>query len=167
MNSYEFELIFKVDGSDKNSLDYSDKLYEAGCDDALVSVGQLGMIALSFTREAENAQIAIESAIENVKSAIADAELIEASPDFVSITDVASILGHSRQYTRKLFNEKSNLPAPVHMGSPTIWHLSEVLNWVKNITKNGINLSDSLLEISNITRQVNFQKQMERLQGSK
>jgi len=166
MNSYEFELIFKVDNSNENLLDYSDRLYEAGCDDALVSVGQLGMIALSFVREAENAQIAIDSAIENVKTAMPHAELIEASPDFVSITDVAAILGHSRQYTRKLFNEKSGLPSPIHMGSPTIWHLSEVLNWIKSITKNGINLSDSLLEISNTTRQVNFKKQMESLQVS-
>jgi predicted DNA-binding transcriptional regulator AlpA len=166
MNSYEFELIFKVDNSNENLLDYSDKLYEAGCDDALVSVGQLGMIALSFTREAENAHIAIDSAIKNVRTAIPHAELIEASPDFVSITDVASILGHSRQYTRKLFNKKSGLPLPIHMGSPTIWHLSEVLNWIKKITKNGINLSDSLLEVSSTTRQVNFKKQMEHLQVS-
>ena len=165
MNSYEFELIFKVDSSE-NLLDCSDKLYEAGCDDALVSVGQLGMITLSFTREAENAQMAIDSAIENVRTAIPTAELIEASPDFVSITDVASILGHSRQYTRKLFNEKSGLPSPIHMGSPTIWHLSEVLSWIKKITKNGINLSDSLLEVSSTARQVNFKKQMERLQMS-
>jgi len=165
MSNYEFELIFKVADSHENLQDYSDRLYESGCDDALVSIGQLGMIALSFSREAKNAQIAVESAIENVQTAIPHAELIEASPDFVSITDVASILGHSRQYTRKLFNEKSGLPSPIHIGSPTIWHLSEVLNWIKNITKNGIHLSDSLFEISNTTRQINLKKQMEHLQG--
>lgn len=167
MNNYEFELIFKIDNSDEDLLAYSDSLYEAGCDDAILSIGQLGMIALSFTRESESAQIAIESAIENVKAAIPHAELIEASPDIVSITDVASILGHSRQYTRKLFNERSGLPAPIHMGSPTIWHLSEVLTWIKNITKSKINFNESLLEISNITREVNFEKQMHSLRTTK
>jgi predicted DNA-binding transcriptional regulator AlpA len=159
MKSYEFELIFKVPNSQENLEEYSDRLYESGCDDAIISTGQLGVIALSFTREAKSAQIAIESAISNVHDAIPDAELIEASPDFVSITDIASILGYSRQYTRKLFNEKTTLPDPIHIGSPTIWHLSEILNWIKQKSIQ-TQLEDSLVEVSMITRAVNFQKQM-------
>jgi predicted DNA-binding transcriptional regulator AlpA len=165
MKSYDFELIFNVPNSEENLKMYSDQLFEAGCDDAIISTGQLGMIALSFTREAENAQMAIESALQNVKEAIPDAKLIEATPDAVSITDIAAILGYSRQYTRKLFHEQTTLPIPIHLGSPTIWHLSEVLHWIK-MKRTKVMLEESLFEVSAITRQVNIQKQVEYLNNS-
>lgn len=159
MNSYDFELIFKLPHSDEDLCQYSDLLFEHGCDDAIISSGQLGMLALSFTREASTAKEAIESAIKNVTAAIPAIELVEASPDFVSITDISTILGNSRQYTRKLFNEKKDLPNPVHIGNPSIWHLSEILHWIKSLSTK-TNFNDSLLEVSAITRDINLHKQL-------
>ena len=99
MKEFNFELIFKlVDNQDSN--EYLDALFENGCDDATISTGQLGMLSLSFTREAINASIAVESAINDVKKAIPLAKLVEATPDIVNISEISSILGHSRQYTR-------------------------------------------------------------------
>ena len=151
MKEFNFELIFKlVDNQDSN--EYLDVLFENGCDDATISTGQLGMLCLSFTREAIN----------DVKKAIPSAKLVEATPDIVNISDISSILGHSKQYTRKLFNSKtSSLPAPIHIGNPSIWHLSEILNWLKSLGKQENKINENLFELSHITRQINAKRQLE------
>ena len=161
MKEFNFELIFKlVDNQDSN--EYLDVLFENGCDDATISTGQLGMLSLSFTREAINASEALESAINDVKKAIPSAKLIEATPDIVNISEISSILGHSRQYTRKLFNsDTSSLPAPIHIGNPSIWHLSEVLDWLKSVGKQENKINENLFELSHITRQINIKRQLE------
>ncbi len=161
MKEFNFELIFKlVDNQDSN--EYLDSLFENGCDDATISTGQLGMLSLSFTREAINASVAVESAINDVKKTIPSAKLVEATPDIVNISEISSILGHSRQYTRKLFNsETSSLPAPIHIGNPSIWHLSEVLDWLKSVGKQENKINENLFELSHITRQINIKRQLE------
>jgi predicted DNA-binding transcriptional regulator AlpA len=162
MNEFDFELIFKLVDGKKVPDEYLDALFENGCDDATISTGQLGMISFSFTREAFSASEAIESAINDVKKAIPSAKLIEASPDIVSISDISSLLGHSRQYTRKLFNtDTTSLPAPIHIGNPSIWHLSEVLSWLKSIKKQKSSINENLYELSNITKQINMNRQRE------
>lgn len=157
MKTYEFELIFKLADQTQNAETYMDALFENGCDDATVSTGKLGMIALAFSREADNASEAIESAIANVSAAIPDVELVEATPDMVSITEISSIFGHTRQNTRKLF-EKS-MPTPMHVGNPSIWHLSDVLEWAKSEIQK-LEISDTLYEVSYNTKKVNIQKQV-------
>ncbi len=99
---------------------------------ALVGIGQNGRIALDFIRESRSAFEAISTAISDVKNVIPDARLIEASPDLVGLTDVAEILGFSRQYMRKLtLVSGAEFPAPVHEGKSSIWHLAQVLMWLK------------------------------------
>ena len=161
MKEFNFELIFKlVDNQDSN--EYLDVLFENGCDDATISTGQLGMLSLSFTREAISAAEAVESAINDIKKAIPSAKLVEATPDIVSISEISSILGHSRQYTRKLFNtDTSSLPAPIHIGNPSIWHLSEVLDWLKSLGKQENKINENLFELSHITKQINIKRQLE------
>src|SRR5580704_10980967 len=118
---YEFEFRFKLPADDANSGDLVERLGEAGCGDALIGIGQPGRIALKFTREAESARRAIVSALEDVKKAIPAAKLIEAGPDFVGLTDVADMLGMSRQNIRKLtLAHAATFPAPVHEGSTAI-----------------------------------------------
>ncbi|MNF88466.1 hypothetical protein D3C84_709610 [compost metagenome] len=56
-----------------------DRLAEAGCDDALVGVGQPGHLALEFIREASSADEAIEGALEDVRRAVPNARLIKAA----------------------------------------------------------------------------------------
>ena len=79
-----------------------ERLAEAGCDDALVGTGQKGRIALNFIREAASAKEAIISALTDVKRVIPHARLLEVTPDFVGLSDVAELLGVSRQNMRKL-----------------------------------------------------------------
>jgi hypothetical protein len=52
MNKYEFTLKFNLQNSQVAANDYVEKLYENGCDDALIGIGAKGYIALDFIREA-------------------------------------------------------------------------------------------------------------------
>lgn len=96
MREYEFELLFKVNANEEMN-DLVDRLYEAGCDDALIGSGRTGVIGLSFTREAVSAEEAFKSAIKDVKKAIPSALLIEAKPDYSGVSDIAETIGCSRQ----------------------------------------------------------------------
>ena len=65
---------------DDNDMDaIMHRLTEAGCDDALVGIGQPGRLALEFVREATSSHGAIEVAIEDVRRALPNARLIEAA----------------------------------------------------------------------------------------
>ena len=160
---YEFEFRFKLAAEDANAGDLVERLGEAGCDDALIGIGQPGRIALKFTREAESARRAIVSALEDVKQAIPAAKLIEAGPDFVGLTDVADVLGMSRQNIRKLtLAHAATFPAPVHEGSAAIWHLEPVLQWFRG--KGGYNISQDQIDVAHIAMQINLVKAADRLE---
>lgn len=77
MRAFEFGMKFKVGAENVNLKDLVERLYEAGCDDAVAGTGEPGLIALNFTREAPSANDAVVGALSDVKNAIADAELIE------------------------------------------------------------------------------------------
>jgi predicted DNA-binding transcriptional regulator AlpA len=56
------------------------------------------------------------------------AKLIEAAPDFVGLTDVADLVGVTRQNMRKLMlSHATTFPTPVHQGSASVWHLADVM----------------------------------------
>jgi len=91
VNEYEFTVTFTLRSPGVDVDDLVERLGDAGCEDAALGVGQRGRVALSFIREAESAAKAVFSGIANVKRAIPDATLIEASPDLVGLTDVAKL----------------------------------------------------------------------------
>jgi predicted DNA-binding transcriptional regulator AlpA len=129
MQEYEFTLKFNFPDPSHTPESYLDNLALAGCDDALIGIGQQGRIALNFNREAESALSALYSAIEQVKSVIPDAQLIEATPDFVGLSDIVEVVGYSRQNIRKLMlNNQASFPPPIHEGSSALWHLASVLD---------------------------------------
>src|SRR5882757_11448326 len=159
---YEFELKFSIAADHADSGELVERLGEAGCDDALVGVGQSGRIALRFTREAESAKDAVSTALEDVKKAIPTATLIEAGPDFVGLTDVADILGVSRQNMRKLMlAHAATFPAPVHEGSTAIWHLEPLLQWLRS--KGGYEISQQQIDVAHIAMQINLIKATDRM----
>ena len=114
MPNYDFTVTFNLPDSEPHPSHYVDILHVNGCDDALVGVGRLGKIALNFTRNASSAAEAVHSAIADVKRAIPEANLIDVSPDLISITDVAKHLGCTRQNIRNLLiTGGANSPHPV------------------------------------------------------
>lgn len=159
---YTFTLKYQLNEQDSDLDALVERLGEAGCDDALVGIGQPGRLALEFTRAADSAKTAVRSALADVKRIAPSARLIEMTPDFVGLTDVAEVVGVSRQNIRKLMlAHTGSFPAPVHEGSASIWHLAEVLTWLD--TKGGYALERSTLEVSRIALQVNLAKETRRL----
>lgn len=155
---YVFTLKFQLSEEDSDHDEIVERLGAAGCDDALVGVGQPGRIALEFTREARDAEEALVSALADVKRAIPSAKLIEAAPDFVGLTDVADFVGVSRQNMRKLMvNYPTSFPAPVHEGSAAVWHLAEVLSWLQ--AKGGYELEQSVVDVAAAAMQINLVKE--------
>jgi len=155
MARYDFTLKFVLGQHEADPEAFLEQLLAEGCDDALIGLGQHGRIALNFTREASDAGEAVLSALSDVLRIIPDATLVEASPDLVGLTDIANLLGFSRQYMRKLVLESGpEFPLPVHEGKPAIWHLATVLAWFKD--RKTRTLDEALLEISRINMQCNL-----------
>ena len=71
MKEYSFTLKFNLPDARIDPDSYVDRLYESGCDDALIGIGKQGCIALDFMRSAASAFEAIASAIVDVKKVIA------------------------------------------------------------------------------------------------
>jgi hypothetical protein len=115
---YTFTLKYQVTDEAGDTDTLVERLAEAGCDDALVGIGQLARLALEFTRESADAGAAVRSALADVHRALPSVKLIEVSPDLVGLTDVAEIVGVSRQNMRKLMlAHPGSFPAPVHEGT--------------------------------------------------
>jgi hypothetical protein len=161
MKDYEFILKYALPEHASDPEQYLDALYEAGCDDALIGIGLHGRLALDFTRNSTSALAAITSAMQDVKKAIPMSRLIEATPDLVGISDLAALLGHSRQNMRKIVY-KSDFPNPMHAGSTPLWHLCPVLDWFKTSDKHEIDepFIETLKEVSGVNMHVNVASQM-------
>ncbi|REG61717.1 AlpA family transcriptional regulator [Paraburkholderia sp. BL6669N2] len=140
-----------------------ERLGEAGCDDATVGIGQPGRISLFFTREGESAFEAVVSALQDIKRVVPSARLIEAGPDFVGLTDVAEVAGVSRQNMRKLMlSHAIDFPPPVHEGSASVWHLSDILDWLA--ARGGYEIKPDVFDIARAVKQINLAKEARELE---
>lgn len=165
MHEYEFTLKFRLPQVDADPQQCIEALARAGCDDALVGVGQRGRIALDFAREASGAFDAIASAVRDVRKAIPGAALVEASPDFVGLTDVAEIAGCTRQNMRKLtMTHAATFPVAVHEGTTALWHLAPVLLWLE--VHQGRDVDRVLLEVARINMMLNIAREARTLRGA-
>ena len=79
-------------------------------------------------------------------------------PDLVGLTDIAELLGFSRQYIRKVMVSREAFPQPVHDGKTAIWHLEPVLRWMRETGVSKVPLP--LVELSAVTRQCNLQREL-------
>jgi predicted DNA-binding transcriptional regulator AlpA len=161
---YEFTLKYQLSGpQDIDAL--IERLAEAGCDDAVVGIGQPGRLALAFAREGATAQEALHSALADVRRALPQAQLIEASPDLVGLTDVAEVVGVSRQNMRKLMlTHPSTFPAPVHDGSLSLWHLADILAWMQARGTHAV--AQAVFDVASSAMQVNVARAQERVGGA-
>ena len=155
---YIFTLKYRLPDHETDLDALAERLGSGGCDDALLGIGQPGRLALEFTREAGSASAALLSALADVKAVVPEAVLVEAAPDFVGLTDVAQVLGLSRQNLHKLMSKyHHSFPVPVHEGSATIWHLADVLAWLH--AKGTYRLERGLVELAQVTRQINLARE--------
>ena len=165
MRTYEFKLKFSLPNASQEPGHFLERLGKEGCTDALVGIGQKGRIAFLFTRGANNALDAVLSAIKNIKNAIPEATLIEAAPDLVGLSDIAEMLGYSRQNIRKLMlNNLVSFPTPIHEGKTILWHLSSILTWAKE--RNRYQIDELLLDVATANMQLNIAKESVHLDAS-
>lgn len=111
-----------------------DELYEAGCDDATFSQVD-GVPYADFDREADTFELALVSAIDDVRRVHA-IEVTGVEPgDLVTASDIAHRLGRSRESVRLLAAGKRGsanpFPAPVAFVTDRnrLWRWTDVLAW--------------------------------------
>ena len=159
MKEYEFTLKFNFSDASISPVNIVERLGASGCDDAIIGIGQPGRIALNFNRQAESALNAVCSAITDIKRIIPDAVLVEVTPDFVGLSDIAEILGFSRQNMRKLMiNDRASFPTPIHEGKAAIWHLSTVLSWCRE--GGWYQVNELLQDVAEANMQLNIAKEI-------
>ena len=131
MSTYSFTLI--VEGPDLQDDTRIDEVYEAGCDDALVSSSN-GVQSLDFDREAASFEEAVLSAIRDIESVDGVDVARIADAGFVSIADIAERTGRTRESVRLLVEGKrgpGGFPAPATnpFRRHRLWRWLEVDRW--------------------------------------
>lgn len=131
MNTYHFTIVIRDARFDMENLE--DRLFEAGCDDALIC-SYNNTVYLEFDRESENAEQAIKSAIENIKSA-GFKELIIEEQGYSTLSEMAERAGLSRQALSLYAQNKrgdGQFPTPVYgLATKTaLYSWPEVATWL-------------------------------------
>ena len=93
----EFDFALVVGGVPELTTDVENALFEAGCDDATLSI-QYGLLYMEFSRRARTIEDAIISAIQNVRSANIGADVLRVDEcNLVTQAEIARRIGRSRQ----------------------------------------------------------------------
>lgn len=129
----DFELILL--GLDELTPDVTERLYEAGLDDALLCARKGGVTA-GFDREAESFEQAVTSAMADVRKAdvgVTGFRLVH--PDIaVSLAEVARRIGKTRQAVSLYARGKrgpGSFPAPVSdLNDEPLYDWSDVAHWL-------------------------------------
>ncbi len=160
MKNYEFTLVIKAPGGLSSQLE--DGLFEAGCDDALLSF-RSGIAYLEFDRKAENLESAVISAIRQVEQSELQLKVKRVEPsDLVTSAEIARRLNRSRQSIQQLISGirgDADFPLPVAgVTSKTIlWSWLEVTKWFKDKGKLD---NESVHENAVVLKQINESLEM-------
>ncbi|WP_353163854.1 XRE family transcriptional regulator [Acinetobacter guillouiae] len=131
MNTYHFTIVIR--DARPNIENLEDKLFEAGCDDALICSSN-STVYLEFDREASSAAEAINSAFENIQSAGFNQLVLEEN-GVASLSEMAERAGLSRQaLSLYALNKRGDglFPTPIYglsTKSP-LWSWPEVATWL-------------------------------------
>ena len=85
---HEFELQFRLETGSMDVASLVERLFEAGCDDALIGTGRPGRIALIFSRKGPSAEEAVISAVEGVRQAVPGAVLTALAHEVLTLNDL-------------------------------------------------------------------------------
>lgn len=129
MKTYEFTIIASGFDPEQN---YEDALFEAGCDDATLSI-QKGLLIAEFDREAVSFLEALASACQAIRAAGLKVERVE--PDhLVSLSEIAERSSLSRQAISLYVKgeRSSGFPAPAAKvtSKHPLWDWCEVAGWL-------------------------------------
>ncbi|MCY2966954.1 MAG: hypothetical protein NT069_25530 [Planctomycetota bacterium] len=134
-NSREHDFTLVLNGISELNSEIESALYEAGCDDATLSV-RFGVAFLTFSRCATSLKDAILSAIRDIRRARIGADVVRVDIcDLVTQSDIARRVGRSRQLIHQYLTGQrgpKGFPAPAcHItdGAP-LWMWCEVARWL-------------------------------------
>ncbi len=134
-DEHDFTLV--LSGTEALSPAQEDALFEAGCDDATISL-QNGRVYLSFSREAESLSAAILPAIAQLAQAKIGMEVLRVdSSDLVSVADIARRTKRTRQCIHQYISGErgpGGFPPPECSISEHkfLWSWGEVATWLLN-----------------------------------
>jgi len=148
MKTYYFTLFFDLEASDDPE-DFLDRLFEAGCSDTTPLIGKIGGLGMMFHRDAKDADAAIDSAVSNVLKAIPHAKLVRAEPDLVNLTEMAELVGTTKQNIRRYAKGEAAtvsdpFPTPRVAGKTGYWHADELAHWLAD--KTGLKVEPDVLK---------------------
>jgi hypothetical protein len=130
---YDFALI--LSGVQELTTEIEDALFEAGCDDATLSI-QYGSIYMEFSRNSASLEDAILSAIRDVRKANIGADVLRVDDcNLVTPAEIARRIGRSRQLVHQYMTGTrgpGGFPAPdcnLTEGAP-LWAWCAVSYWL-------------------------------------
>jgi len=158
MTEFEFQLFCRDVTTDDES--FLDSLYEAGCDDAIVSFKD-GYLCLDFSRQAESAEDAVVSAIRDFKRSEIGGTIERVEPeDLASLAEIANRVGVTRaslqKYARGDSKVGKDFPRPAaNISQPrrAFYSASEVINWM--FLKKRVDLSEHFVELATVIKKSN------------
>lgn len=131
MNTYHFTIVVRDARADMANLE--DKLFEAGCDDALVcSYNQ--SVYLEFDREADSAEVAIKTALADIRAA-GFSQLVVQETGVASLAEMAERAGITRAALSLYAKNKrgdGSFPSPVYglSSGSALYPWPEVAAWL-------------------------------------
>src|SRR5688500_13481508 len=131
MPPFSFTLVLDVDSL---SEDLIERLFEAGCDDAMFGT-RGGTVVADFDRESPHFATAVISAILDVESAAEALHVLRVElDDFVTAATIAERTGRTRESVRLLAKGErgdGDFPSPVSWldGKQQVWQWSSVRDW--------------------------------------
>lgn len=133
MSTHHFTLI--VDGADSQDEAMLDRLFEAGCDDALVGSAD-GVQFIDFDRDAASLDAAVLSAVADVEQAGRIRVVRLAGAGLVSMADIAARTGRTRESVRLLVSGArgpGSFPAPATdpRSRYRLWRWADVARWFR------------------------------------
>ena len=132
MNKYQFSLVLGPLSQANHEVE--DALYEAGCDDSLLSF-YAGTAVLDFTRAGNSYAKAVISAIKNVERANIGAVVVRVGPDdLVNAAEIAGRASVSREAVRLWIQGKRGQgdfpPSVARVGKSSVWSWLDVSEWL-------------------------------------
>jgi hypothetical protein len=130
MKTFEFTVVASC--PDGNIADLSERLFDAGCDDATISL-QKGAAIIEFDRESKSFYHALNSALEDVKSV--GVAVLQIAPDhLVTLSDIAVRIGITRaaasNYSKGIRGKDFPTPVVRVTTDTPLWDWVDVARWL-------------------------------------
>ena len=165
---HEHDFALVLSGVTELTQEVQDALFEAGCDDATISV-RAGRVYITFSRNGRSAKNAILTAIQNVKNARVGADVLRVDVcNLVTQADIARKIGRSRQLVHQYITGirgPGSFPPPVCNitdGVP-LWYWCEVAYWLRQNDMISHNVATEAQEVAliNVVLEMRYHRKLD------